>query len=52
MSESEPSPVSWVEALQTVLAILKTREWTVDEGAIRMDGDGLFIAVHICPDGR
>ena len=41
-----------VEALQTVLAVLESGEWVVDEGAVKMDGDGLSVMVHICSDRR
>ena len=52
MSGLEPSPVSWVEVLRTVLAALDSGEWVVDEAASWMEGNRLFVAVYMCPDGR
>ena len=52
MSESEKTPVNWEEVLRTVLAVLESGEWSVDEGASWMEGNRLFVAVYMCPDGR
>ena len=52
MSEPERTPMSCAEALRRVMAVLDGGGWSVDEGAWMTEGDGLFIAVHICPDGR